>query len=304
MKKSLILTLFFLLTTPSLYAAEVVALMRYDVGPYHRVLEGFQKGCNCTVEKLIVPPKEDPALWQKIRGSHPSMILAVGEAAFTRAVKYAGDIPVVHTFVSYPWQIIPENKTNIMGVPLLVPPEVTLARFLKISPWSKRIGLVYDPEESTRMVNEIRIAAGKLGMELVALELKDPREAPDLFWSLAGKVDAYWMLPDPTVFSPASVEILVDFSKENRIPIITFNDSFVLKGALMALSTQDFEMGLQAGKMANKLLAGFPMKEIPRLFARKTVLSFNKRIAAIMGVTPSKTMLAEAGNVIYLFENF
>ncbi len=249
---------------------------------------------------IVYSKEKEKDLGGKIREGDPSLILTLGKDALIEAIRYAGEIPVVYTYVTYPWKVLPEKKTNIMGVPLLVPPEVTLTEFLKVAPTAKSVGLVYDPEESGRHVDEIRIAAGKLGMEAVALKLKIRKEVPGLLKSLVEKIDVFWMQPDLTAFSPPMISLLIRFYKEKGIPVITFSDHFVHKGSLMAVNMNDFEMGLQAGKMAKKRLAGIPIKEIPQLSSRKTVISFNKRTAQTVDLKPTEAMQAKEGKIVYL----
>ena len=97
-----------------------------------------------------------------------------------------------------------------------------------------------------------------------------------------------WMLPDLTVITPETVEFLMLFSIENRIPVITFSDKYLEMGALMSISISADDIGAQAWDMTEMVLSGKDIRTISGIDARKAEITFNQRAAKKLGIDFSK----------------
>ena len=96
---------------------------------------------------------------------------------------------------------------------------------------------------------------------------------------MKGKIDAFWMLPDITVICPETVEFILLFSIENKIPIFSFSEKYVEMGALMSLSINPVDLGKQAGQIAEKILAGNYVMNIYGVEPEDIVISINVKVA-------------------------
>ncbi len=83
------------------------------------------------------------------------------------------------------------------------------------------------------------------------------------------------------------------FSIENKIPILTFSDKYLKLGALISISADLCDMGLQAGEMAQRILNGTPVQSIPRAEARNPLISVNPKVAAKLGIQLEGKILNE-----------
>ena len=93
------------------------------------------------------------------------------------------------------------------------------------------------------------------------------------------------MIPDATVVTPETFEFLLLFSQQNRMPIVTFAGKYVDTGALVSLDIDGFDLGKQAGEMANSILDGTRVSDIPNTEARKAVLKVNRKVAKKLGIS-------------------
>jgi putative ABC transport system substrate-binding protein len=107
-------------------------------------------------------------------------------------------------------------------------------------------------------------------------------------------VDVLWMLPDPTVAAPPMVEHLIRHSIRYRIPIITFSSKYLDMGAVASLDVDPHDMGVQAGELANAVAQGATPGG--SRYARKPVLSVNRKAAEKMGVALNRAAMRETGN--------
>lgn len=75
------------------------------------------------------------------------------------------------------------------------------------------------------------------------------------------------------------MELFTLFSFENRIPLVIYSDKYLEKGAFMSIGVDLFDMGRQAGDMANAILAGSDWASLPPREASAAVITINKVIA-------------------------
>jgi putative ABC transport system substrate-binding protein len=55
-------------------------------------------------------------------------------------------------------------------------------------------------------------------------------------------------------------------------------------GALISLDIDGFDLGKQAGEMANNILGGAAVSELPNVDARKAILKVNRNVAKKLGI--------------------
>lgn len=274
----------------------VVAVQSIMIKPYEEALRGFKSVCDATVKETVVSELEGIDVVKELRRARPDMILAVGMGALSK-VKKIKDIPIVYLMVPNPQSIISDGE-NMTGVSMNIPPEKQLFELQNVLPYVKRVGLLYDPVRTGHFVNKARVAARAKGIELVTEEVHRSKDVPSLVNAMRGRIDAFWMLPDTIVVTPETVEFLLLFSLENKIPLFTFSAKYVERGALMSLDVDAFDSGRQAGEMANKVLSGTDVEKVLRTDARKAVLSINLKTAEKLGITISDEIIKKARIVL------
>lgn len=282
--KKLFTTLLFLIFCHELAEAgqEIIAVQSVRVAPYEEAIKGFESTCDANIKRFIISESEETDVVRKINKLRPDLVLAIGMEALLR-VKRIKHTPIVYLMVHKLQSGLCEE--NITGISMNISQEQQLRTFLRVLPDFKRIGLLYDPDRTGHLVKKARAAAGKTGIRLIAKEIHNSREAPSLIMDMRGKIDAFWMLPDLTVIIPETVEFLLLFSIENKVPILTFSEKYAELGALMSLSIDPFDIGTQAGEMAKKILSGSDVKNVQRVDARQGVISINLKIARKLGIT-------------------
>ena len=170
------------------------------------------------------------------------------------------------------------------GVSMNIPPNRQLQALLQTLPRTKSVGLLYDPKNTGYLVEEARQAAGEMDIVLTAKEIHHPRDVATSAMEMKGDIDVFWMLPDVTVMTPETVEFLVLFSLKYRIPLLAFSEKYLDLGAFVSTGIDAFDMGAQAGDMANKILSGRQVKNVQQALARKYVVSTNLMIAGKLGI--------------------
>lgn len=300
MKKTLFIILVIVLCqviSPAARAEHEIAIVQSSrIQPYEEVRLGFMqyisgltptKGLksvhSADITEFVLTDIRKIDLRKKITRINPDLILAIGTNALS-AVKKITEIPIIYLMVPFPESLVGKN-TNITGLSMEITPEKQLAGLVAAIPGINRLGLIHDPERTAGLVKQIRAAAGKKGIRLIVEETQNARRVPVLLDGMVGKIDAFWMLPDHTVTTPQTVEYMLLYSLEHRIPILTFSEKYVKRGATIAVTFDVAAMGRQAGEMAGRIMTNRAGKIPPPEQAEDFKIVINRKVAATLGIT-------------------
>jgi len=269
---------------------EVSIVKNADLKPYQDVIRGIRDSCGCDVQEVML--REEDTTETVLRKS-PDAVVAIGTSVFRRVRAMKG-LPVIYTMV-IPSEIAGPLAPNISGVSMDVNPSDSIKSMREVFPRAKRIGLLYDPRFSAALVDNAEEAAAAVGIELVTKQAHDQREIPGLLNELGGKIDILWMLPDPTVITPAMVDYILHFSFENNVPLFTFSPKYVEMGAVAALVVDSYDIGVQAGEIVKTLSTG--RRDAIRVYAQKPRFMINTKVAAKMGFKISDNVVKRANTI-------
>lgn len=250
----LVLTILALATLlPSLAQAYDVLVLqsRRDAG-YEEVLKGFHTGNRPSERVVVMSDYSEVDVVRIVREDRPRLILAVGDAALSAARKVQ-QTPVIavmslgiHTPASLP--------SNLSGIGMFAPSERYIGMFKAMK--VRRVGVIYSTARSGWYLRQARQDAEAAGIELVAREVSAPRETHEQLATLAGKVDALWMLPDSTAVSRETTEAYFHFGQQHSVPVISFASGYLGLGAAAVLEIDRGAVGRQADAMAAAILKG------------------------------------------------
>lgn len=293
MKKLILLIMLSLLPCARACAdGDILVIQSLAIKPYNVALQGFRTVCDIKEQKFISSEFSDADLLAKVRKMRPGLILAIGQDALVK-VKGIRDVPIVYLMVLNPQSLVKESA-NITGVSMNIAPERQLSLLRQILPRARKIGLLFDPVKSGVFVGKARNAAEKTDIELVTKAVHSSRDAVSAIEGMKGRVDALWLLPDTTVVNPATIDLLLLSTIENRIPVLIFSEKYVEKGALMSLEIDPAEAGKQAGEMANRIMSGERVNNIREEDARGSIMTVNLIVAKKLGISISGSVLKQA----------
>jgi len=262
---------------------EIVAVQSLKVAPYQQALDGFKRVLDRDIKIITISELKGTNLAKEINSINPDMVLAIGMGALS-GVKWIKNIPIIYLMVLNP-ELAPADKKNITGINMNIPQEKQLTALLEVLPDTKTIGLLYDPKRTGSLVKRARDAARKIKIELMAKKINRPSQVASMLKEMRGNIDVFWMLPDITVITPETIELMLLFSLEHKIPVLTFSEKYVESGALMSISIDAFDIGIQAGEIAESILSGKKTINGRNINPRKIVPSINLTIANKLDVT-------------------
>jgi len=292
--KSFFLSMLFLLLVqfPPVSAAEVMVVQSLSIKPYNEALQGFKEVCTAGTQRLVSSELSEEAVLGRVRSARPDLVLAIGMDALEK-VRGVRGIPVVYLMVLNPESLLSDNE-NVTGVSLAIRPDLQLEAFRHLLPHAGRIVLPFDPDKSGAFVKAAQKAATSMGIELLARKVSTPREAVTLLDGMHGKIDALWLIPDTTVVSPGTIDLLLLSAIEKRIPVLTFSDKYAEKGALLSLEVDAAETGRQGGEMARRILAGTAARTIDDAYARGMTSTINLIVAKKLGIAVNGGMIRQS----------
>lgn len=263
------------------FAADVLILQASRNQAFSEAVAGFREGCTRSSRVVVLSDFAEVDVARLVREEQARLVLAVGDPALAAARK-AGRVPVVSLMALAP---LAAKAPHVAAIAPVGSPEQYLRLFKEMG--RKRIGIVTDPAHTGTYLRQARKAAESLGMELVVREVSSPKELLNDLPSLKGKVDALWMLPDTAVVTGDTMEAMARFSLDERLPLVSFSDHCLAKGAAATLQTDRADMGRQAGELAGAIISGIAGKDSIH-FPRKTTLRLNNSVTSKLGITLKK----------------
>jgi putative ABC transport system substrate-binding protein len=230
---------------------------------------GFVEGDNITFDVKNAAGNRDqlPELAQQIIDSRPHLAIATGgiEADALKAAAAGTRIPVLFLAVSSAVErgLIADLKQpggNLTGVDTN-DTQLTAKRLellTRLLPKAKKVLIFHVPSitPSTRSVAVAQETAPVLGLELEIIEVENQAEIEAVAATvLAEQIDAILLLPVAPI-QQAVPDILYPLSVEQQIPIFGVNRQDVDNGALAAYATSRYNAGVQAARLAAKILDG------------------------------------------------
>jgi putative ABC transport system substrate-binding protein len=227
----------------------------------------------------------------------PNLIFAVGIWALRAVVGRPPLAPVVYAMVLNPPSVISPDARNITGASLNVPVEQQIWLFKQLG--VKRIGVVFNPARTGYLVRRAQAVARDESIELVTREVNAPKDAIGAIESFQDGVDALWLVPDETVLSQTVVQHMLLLSYRRKLPLLGVSDRHAQMGALFAMSFASGEdIGRQAGELAQAILMGRAVSDVPYTSARKVYFTLNLKTAQKLGLEIPQAIRARATNVI------
>jgi putative ABC transport system substrate-binding protein len=227
------------------------------------------------------------------RGGSTDLVVAVGALAASLAREEAV-APVLYCAVLNPERYGLTSRTP--GVSFEVAPRDVLEALRQALPGRNRIGVIYDPAKSGGTVREAERIAGAMGLRIVKQEANRPEDVDFLFRSLRPEIDLLWLLPDSTVVTRESFELLALQAAEARIPLVAFAEAFARQGALLAFYPDPAAVGRQCGEIASRLLRGeVSAAEIGARAPERFACAVNRRIEGQLGLSLPANLCTDVG---------
>ena len=180
--------------------------------------------------------------------------------------------------------------------------EITGKRFellRELAPWVKRIAVFNNPAgvNYQSIVTEVGEAARKLGYSVREIKTTSLEEIARAVPTVTRQVaDSIFTPPDSLVTE--AIDIVVQQSIKERLPVITSLAANVSKGCLATYAADYVSLGRQGAALVDKIFKGIKPADLPVEFPEKLNLVINLKTAKAIGLKVPKEILLRADEVI------
>ena len=280
--------------SPQIFAKEnkVVIIQSQQIAAYSEAIKGFEEGCkgkNISINaiyNLNGDADEGKRIIQNIKGNEfePDLILAVGVLAATLVKEQFTDVPIIFCMVINHKRFNLQGA-NITGISSEVSVEDQFAILKELLGARKNVGVIYDPMKTEKIISEADVVAKRLEFNLIKTKITSENEVASALKNMIDKIDALWMIPDSTVITKNSLNVISKTILEHRLPTFCTSDAIVKAGAALISVSPDYtHTGLQAARMAQTLLNNPSTSSLGITQPDKLKLTLNTKTAEIIGV--------------------
>jgi ABC-type uncharacterized transport system substrate-binding protein len=146
-------------------------------------------------------------------------------------------------------------------------------------------------------LKETRAAAKRLGMQIQALETKDPSQFQGVFGGIT-KERSEALIVTNNSFNFAHRKPIIEFATNNRLPSMFGRMGFVEDGGLISYAASRHDSFRRAAYFVDKILKGSKPGDLPVQQPTKFEFVINLKTAKQIGVTIPQSVLYRADRVI------
>jgi ABC-type uncharacterized transport system substrate-binding protein len=283
----------------------IVILISDGEEAYSGPIGSFTEEINLPVE--IYNLKGDvgraPEVMTEIINRKPQLIFALGAKAAVISKVWTADhqeIPVVFAMVlNWERYELIDRQDNVAGIAHEVAPGTHLANLTMLSPEINKVGIVYSREYSSQFIEAARKSAEILNLQLVEKVIEKPQDFQRAFKGLENRIDSYWILPDPVVYTLENISWLERRCINNRIICLGPSENVAKLGIVLSVDPDQKNLGSQAASITKSILQNNRkpgrMGVMPPIGTR---LFINLKTAKKIGLQISRNTLDQATKII------
>lgn len=269
--------------------------------------EGYVEGENLTIEyeNAQADTGTSAQIIDSFLSKDADLICGIATPMAQSAYGAAGkkNVPVIFTAVTDP---IAAELANADGTPVgeitgtsdKLPVEKQLEMIRAVLPEAKKIGIIYCTSEvnSVAAIEEYKTAAPNYGFEIVEKGVATTADIPLATDSILTEVDCLNNLTDNTVVS--SLPLILEKANAKSIPVFGSEVEQVKVGCLAAVGLDYYDLGVQTGKMAAKVLKGEKKaSEMNFEVIEEAAFYGNSAAAKALGITLPQDLVGSAAEM-------
>lgn len=260
-------------------AEETLVLLSLRSKGYKEVVDSARKACDSSFREVYVNETPDIDIVRLVQESRAKVVFAVGDKAFRIATASLSRTPVIGalTLAAGP------GSRNVKTIPYQAQPEQYLSLMNQMG--RHKVGVLYG-EHMSSYIKKADQLAKSYGITLEKRKVEGPHNVVSALSSLVGIVDALWVLPDSSVVSQETVEVLFSFTSASNIPAIIFSKNYLKIGAAVALEPERASIGLQAGNNICEILDGNRKPSNGRFSYNIFTIQSNPVMLKKLGISP------------------
>jgi len=252
-----------LCAAPPAAAGDLAAVISSGAGPYAEAYAAFKAGLSSPADLY------DASSPQFSAPEEARLLVTFGARA--TAARYRDGIHGVYALTP-----VTARGRGWHQISMVPRPAQALAAFGGLQPGLKRLAVFWAAYPGEDYMEELRAAGEAAGIEIISAKLKTADSLPERLRRLMGRMDAFWLMPDPVLITQASLMVLANFSCANAVPFYAPTYALVQNGATASFAPDFAEAGAAAALAAEELRAGRRLP--PVLYPQNTRLHLNREL--------------------------
>ena len=243
---------------------------------------------------------------EKLVQDKPDLIVTSSTTATVPVAKLTRgtQLPVVFLSAGNPLQFVKSyasSGNNLTGISAasvdLTAKRLELLR--ELAPWVRRVVSLNHPQGVNYGDNliAVREAAKKMGLVIKGVNASSREELERVIRTITRK-EADAILLQPDAFFAKNIEVVIQQSLKEKLPVIPTLINNVKRGGLATYSPDYFTLGQQGAALVNRILRGAKPADLPIEQPLKLVLAINLKTAKAIVLKISKEILLRADKVI------
>jgi hypothetical protein len=171
-----------------------------------------------------------------------------------------------------------------------------LAKLRAVQPGLRRLRVFWRAPGFGTYLDAIKKEGAAAGIEVETVRVEDTDELPELLRRSLGKMDAFWLPPDPIMITPESLMIFREFSWDNGVPYYASSKAMAREGATASVSISFRDIGAAAARAAAAVDSGDKQDQV--VFLEKAEITLNKTAAARCGIEFPPELVKEASAIL------
>ncbi len=282
-------------------ASTIVILKSADLEIYDDPIASYRQALpGVDIVELSIGGEQkgtSPAL-AEIDQIDPDLVLALGTRAAHACRHHATERPTLFAMVLN-WERHALRTEWMSGVAMEIPLGAQFFGFRLFAPGMKRLGLLYDPSATEEVYQRAAAEAAEFGISIQAQTIDPSRESVAAALEKLEGVDAFWMIPDPSVYTEKNFVQIRTWCLQRRIPFFAWSESFVESGAFASISPHYGTIGYQVAVASRRILDGqLTIPELPVAPPIGTLLVLNQGVAARIGADLTPGALSAVDRLI------
>lgn len=237
---------------------------------------------------------------QLVQEKKSDVLIGIATPAAQALANTTSEIPIILGAITDPVSagLVKDNQKpggNITGVSDKSPVTAQFELVTQILPKRKKVGILYasSEENSKYQVEEAKRIAEKIGMTVKTFAVPSSNEIAQTVQVMTSEVDFIYIPTDNTIAN--AMQTVVSEADKTKTPIIPSVDTMVEQGGLATVGINQFDLGVQTGKMTADILSGKAKPATTPIYTFKTGdIIINQKQADKLGISIPENVTSKA----------
>ena len=229
------------------------------------------------------------SICSQLKNEDYDLIVPIVTPATQAVVNAEVSAPVVFISVTSPvgagvMTSLEKPDKNATGTSNIVPVDEIFKLGKQLTPDMQDIGILYctGEENAVQTVAKAKDYLEQNGYSYTEKTVTNSSEVQQAAMALAGSVDAIYVPIDSTL--QTAMTQVVEVANQNNIPVYGSDPVMVQSGALASVSCSNTQLGEKSAQMADQILKGTPVSEIPAVELTDYQYVVNSATAETLGI--------------------